>query len=190
MKNYEMMFIVKTTLEEAAVKNTVKEFSDIITSMNGKITNTKEMGQRELAYPINKEVSGFYYVFNLGNYIFQHINTFFQRKQWFFRCIIQNSDNYMVEYRRWSANDIQMSKRNRIKAARVNCCPHTLLSGRCLRKMVTAARPYWYSRSRESAPTASGSRFSAGRSQIIIPLSDKMSISDIFSREFSRKTSA
>lgn len=25
MKNYEMMFIVKTTLEEAAVKNTVKE---------------------------------------------------------------------------------------------------------------------------------------------------------------------
>lgn len=50
MKNYEMMFIVKTTLEEAAVKNTVKEFSDIITSMNGKITNTKEMGQRELLY--------------------------------------------------------------------------------------------------------------------------------------------
>ena len=38
MKNYEMMFIVKTTLEETAVKNTVKEFSDIITSMNGKIT--------------------------------------------------------------------------------------------------------------------------------------------------------
>ena len=34
MKNYEMMFIVKTTLEETAVKNTVKEFSDIITSMN------------------------------------------------------------------------------------------------------------------------------------------------------------
>ena len=62
MRNYEMMFIVKTTLEEAAVKNTVKELSDIITSRNGKITNTKEMGQRELAYPINKEVSGFYYV--------------------------------------------------------------------------------------------------------------------------------
>ena len=64
MRNYEMMFIVKTTLEEAAVKNTVKELSDIVTSRNGKITNTKEMGQRELAYPINKEVSGFYYVFN------------------------------------------------------------------------------------------------------------------------------
>ncbi len=76
MRNYEMMFIVKTTLEEAAVKNTVKELSDIITSRNGKITNTKEMGQRELAYPINKEVSGFYYVFNFeaNNDIINELN--------------------------------------------------------------------------------------------------------------------
>ena len=65
MKNYEMMFIVKTTLEEAAVKNTVKEFSDIITSMNGKITNTKEMGQRELAYEIKKFRTGYYYVIDV-----------------------------------------------------------------------------------------------------------------------------
>ena len=76
MRNYEMMFIVKTTLEEAAVKNTVKELSDIITSRNGKITNTKEMGQRELAYPINKEVNGFYYVFNFeaNNDIINELN--------------------------------------------------------------------------------------------------------------------
>ena len=76
MKNYEMMFIVKTTLEETAVKNTVKEFSDIITSMNGKITTTKEMGHRELAYPITKEVSVFYYVFNFetNNDIINELN--------------------------------------------------------------------------------------------------------------------
>ena len=28
----------------------------------GKIKNSKDMGQRELAYPIKKEISGFYYV--------------------------------------------------------------------------------------------------------------------------------
>ena len=67
MKNYEMMFIVKTTLEETAVKNTVKEFSDIITSMNGKITNTKEMGQRELAYEIYKHKSGYYYLYEISS---------------------------------------------------------------------------------------------------------------------------
>ena len=62
MKNYEVMFIVKTTLEEAAVKNVVESLKSVVTDLKGKITNVKEMGQRTLAYPINKEVSGFYYV--------------------------------------------------------------------------------------------------------------------------------
>jgi small subunit ribosomal protein S6 len=62
MDKYEIMFIVKTTLEEKAVKETVESLNKVITDMKGKITSSKDMGQRELAYPINKEVSGFYYV--------------------------------------------------------------------------------------------------------------------------------
>lgn len=62
MDKYEIMFIVKTTLEESVVKSTVANLTSIITDMNGKIEGSKEMGQRELAYPIKKEVSGFYYV--------------------------------------------------------------------------------------------------------------------------------
>lgn len=62
MRNYEIMFIVKTTLEENTVKTTVENLKKVITEMNGKITNSKEMGQRALAYPINKEINGFYYV--------------------------------------------------------------------------------------------------------------------------------
>lgn len=65
MTKYEVMFIVKSTLEEATVKNTVKVLTDVVTEMNGKIESTKEMGQRTLAYPINKEVSGFYYVLRI-----------------------------------------------------------------------------------------------------------------------------
>src|SRR5574344_589285 len=64
MNKYEMMFIVKTSLDETTVKKTVDELAKVLTDMKGKITNTKDMGQRELAYPINKEVNGFYYVFN------------------------------------------------------------------------------------------------------------------------------
>ncbi len=62
MSKYEIMFIVKTTIDEATVKKTAKDLEDVITSTKGKITDTKEMGQRELAYPIKKEISGFYYV--------------------------------------------------------------------------------------------------------------------------------
>lgn len=65
MRNYEVMFIVKTTIEEETVKTTVENLKNVITEMNGKITNIKEMGQRALAYPINKEVNGFYYVFTI-----------------------------------------------------------------------------------------------------------------------------
>lgn len=62
MTNYEVMFIVKTTLDEKTVSTTVENLKKVITDMNGKITNSKEMGQRALAYPINKEINGFYYV--------------------------------------------------------------------------------------------------------------------------------
>ena len=62
MDKYEIMFIVKTTLEESVVKSTVESLTSIITDMKGKVENSKDMGQRELAYPIKKEISGYYYV--------------------------------------------------------------------------------------------------------------------------------
>ena len=49
-------------LDENTVKATTESLKSVITEMNGKVENTKEMGQRTLAYPINKEVNGFYYV--------------------------------------------------------------------------------------------------------------------------------
>jgi len=65
MENYEIMFIVKPTLEEAVIKDTVKSLETIITDMKGKV-QTKDMGKRELAYPIKKEISGFYYVLTVS----------------------------------------------------------------------------------------------------------------------------
>ncbi len=60
MENYEIMFIVKPTLDEETIKSTVKSLETIVTDMKGKV-ETKDMGKRELAYPIKKEISGFYY---------------------------------------------------------------------------------------------------------------------------------
>ncbi len=62
MSNYEIMFIVKTTMEADKVKSTIENMKKIITDGNGKIVDTKEMGERKLAYPIKKELNGFYYV--------------------------------------------------------------------------------------------------------------------------------
>lgn len=62
MNKYEMMFIVKTTIDEAAVNTTAENLKSVITSMKGEITDSKDLGQKKLAYPINKEITGFYYV--------------------------------------------------------------------------------------------------------------------------------
>ena len=63
MNKYEIMFILKSN-EEEVIKNQVSELKAIITDMKGEITNEKEMGNRKLAYPINKDLNGYYYVIN------------------------------------------------------------------------------------------------------------------------------
>lgn len=62
MNKYEMMFIVKTTVEETKAVKVAEELKSIITSMKGEITDSKDLGNKKLAYPINKEVTGFYFV--------------------------------------------------------------------------------------------------------------------------------
>ena len=64
MNKYEMMFIVKTTLDEDAANKVSKVYEDIIKSMKGKLTDSKNLGNKKLAYPIKKEATGYYYVFN------------------------------------------------------------------------------------------------------------------------------
>ena len=65
MRKYEIMFIVRPTVSEDELKNVVKNFSDILTNNGANITETKDMGQRELAYEIKKFKSGYYYLVNL-----------------------------------------------------------------------------------------------------------------------------
>ena len=62
MNKYEMMFIVKANADEKAIANTAKSLKDIITSMKGKISDEKDLGNKELAYPIKKETVGYYFV--------------------------------------------------------------------------------------------------------------------------------
>ena len=61
MNKYEIMFILKSNDEEA-IKTQVSELKAIITDMKGEIVNEKEMGNRKLAYPIKKELNGYYFV--------------------------------------------------------------------------------------------------------------------------------
>ena len=65
MRNYEIMFIVRPTLTEDEIKNVAKKFETILTDNGATVTNSKDMGQRELAYEIKKFKSGYYYVYQV-----------------------------------------------------------------------------------------------------------------------------
>ena len=65
MTKYEIMFIVKATLDETALSNITKEVQGLINNGNSKVIEFKDMGRKKLAYPINKEISGFYYLMNV-----------------------------------------------------------------------------------------------------------------------------
>ena len=62
MTKYEIMFIVKATMEEDAIKKTSEDVQKLINKKPSKVTEFKEMGRKKLAYPIKKEVSGYYFV--------------------------------------------------------------------------------------------------------------------------------
>ncbi len=62
MTKYEIMFIVKATQEEDKIKSIADELQKLINKKPSKVIEFKEMGRKKLAYPIKKEVSGYYYV--------------------------------------------------------------------------------------------------------------------------------
>ena len=65
MNKYEIMFIVRADLSEDEEKATVKSFEKVLTDMGAKIINSKDLGQKKLAYEIKKQVRGYYHLLNV-----------------------------------------------------------------------------------------------------------------------------
>lgn len=78
MKKYEIMFIVKATQESADIKKTAENAKSILTSLKANVTEFKELGEKKLAYPIKKEINGYYYVMQVETN--KEVITEFDRK--------------------------------------------------------------------------------------------------------------
>lgn len=60
MRKYELMYIIRTDIEQELVQSTVEKFQGIITNGGGEITKHDLMGKRRLAYEIKKFRDGHY----------------------------------------------------------------------------------------------------------------------------------
>ena len=63
MNKYESVIIINPNLEDAAIKEVVERFSNLINS-DGKVESVEEVGRKKLAYEIKKNTEGYYAVIN------------------------------------------------------------------------------------------------------------------------------
>lgn len=63
MNKYEVMFIVRPDMEEAEIKKTADDMKKVLADNGAKFLEEKSLGQKELAYEINKFKTGYYYLF-------------------------------------------------------------------------------------------------------------------------------
>ena len=62
LKHYETMFIVKPTLTEEETQAQIENIKAIIAKNGGEIVACDDMGSKQLAYEIDKQKRGYYYV--------------------------------------------------------------------------------------------------------------------------------
>ncbi len=64
MRYYELVFVLKPTLSEEELSSKVESIKKLISSNGGEIFNEEKWGRKELAYPIQKFNSGYYFIIN------------------------------------------------------------------------------------------------------------------------------
>ncbi len=62
MKKYEIMYILKADLDEAARKAEIEKLHNILAADGGKVSQVNEWGLKEFAYPIEDMLKGYYVV--------------------------------------------------------------------------------------------------------------------------------
>lgn len=63
MRKYEIMFIVRPDLEEGTIKSMFDSMKTLLEEQGATVVESKEMGQKELAYEVNKYKNGYYFYF-------------------------------------------------------------------------------------------------------------------------------
>lgn len=64
MRHYELVFVLKPTMTEEEMASKLESIQNLISSNGGEIYNVEKWGRRELAYPIQKFNTGYYFIIN------------------------------------------------------------------------------------------------------------------------------
>ena len=100
LKQYETVFIATPVLSEAQMKEAVKKYTDYIVSKGGEIVYEEDWGLKQLAYPIQKKTTGFYYLieFKAEPPLIARLETQYRRDERIMRFLTFAMDKHAVAY--------------------------------------------------------------------------------------------
>ena len=100
IKQYETVFIATPVLSEAQMKEAVKKYTDYIVAKGGEIVYEEDWGLKQLAYPIQKKTTGFYYMseFKADTQEIAKLETQYRRDERIMRYLTFAMDKHAVAY--------------------------------------------------------------------------------------------
>ena len=100
IKQYETVFVATPVLSEAQMKEAVKKYVDYIVSKGGEIVYEEDWGLKQLAYPIQKKTTGFYYLieFKAEPTLIARLETQYRRDERIMRFLTFAMDKHAVAY--------------------------------------------------------------------------------------------
>ena len=100
LKQYETVFIATPVLSEAQMKEAVAKYTGFIKENGGEIVYEEDWGLRQLAYPIQKKTTGFYYLieFKADTQLIELLETQYRRDEKIIRFLTFAMDKHAVAY--------------------------------------------------------------------------------------------
>ena len=100
IKQYETVFIATPVLSEAQMKEAVKKYTDLIVRKGGEVVYEEDWGLKQLAYPIQKKTTGFYYLieFKADSQFIERLETEYRRDERIIRFLTFAMDKHAVAY--------------------------------------------------------------------------------------------
>ena len=100
IKQYETVFIATPVLSEAQMKEAVKKYTDYIVAKGGEIVYEEDWGLKQLAYPIQKKTTGFYYLieFKADTQVVAKLETQYRRDERIMRFLTFAMDKHAIAY--------------------------------------------------------------------------------------------
>lgn len=107
VNQYETVFIVTPVLSDDQMKETVKKYTDFLTSKGAEIVYTNNWGMRKLAYPIKKKTTGFYYLieFKAEGSVIADLEVAYKRDERLLRFLTVLLDKHAVAYNEKKRNN-------------------------------------------------------------------------------------